>query len=241
MEAVKGVKCVIINGERRQEWTTVLRTDFYDLIVNGKKVAELEAIPHSLRELAIGYLLTNGYIQDAHSVERVRAFPGRIEVTADPEFEFRFEYLGNSPLEKVELKPLTNGYTLNSSKILEKFERGLEQAYFFKNFGYTEFAIVSDDNGALFVGEGITGMEAFYKAIGKSYTSLFDLRRAFILFSTSLLPEYVVRAALIGIPIVGSVKGISSLALELAEALNVTTFTIEGEERKVFTHPVRLR
>ncbi len=239
MEAVKSVKSVVFNGKRHQEWVTILRGQFFDIVVNGKKIAEVEAIPHALRELAVGYLMAHGYVQDPHSIESVRVLDDTIEVQANPEFDFRYEYLKDSPLEKIELKPLTSGYVVHVKKVIEKIDRGLERANFFKEFGCTEIAILSDDNGALFVAEGLTTREAVLKAMGKAASTLFDYRRAFLVTSGILLPEQVIHAAIAGIPIIGSLRGASSLAVELAESLNLTSFVVEGEKIRCFSHVTR--
>lgn len=245
MEATRGVRVVEISGARREKtWATVPSIYFYDLYVNGNHVAELKAMPTSLKELAIGFLLTNGYLNDHHIIERVDVSADRIHVVADSEFDFRYQYWkerGVSPLDDVKLARMRNGYAIPREKVFEKIKHGFRRAVLYSEVGGTTFALLTDDNGYSFVAEDVYPETAIYKAVGKAALVNFDMRRSFLFLSGCLLPEFVVYAAVLGIPIVGAYHGVPSLSIDIAENVTgQTLFQWDGERLRVFASPARI-
>ncbi len=245
MEATRSVRAVDFFGSRKEKtWATVPSVYFYDLYVNGKHVAELKAMPTSLKELAIGFLLTNGYIDDFHLLERVDVSADRIDVSADSEFDFRYQYWKErsvSPLDELKLTRLKNGYAIPREKIFEKIEQGFRRAVLYSEVGGTNFALLTDDNGYFFIAEDVYLDSALYKAVGKAALVNFDMRRSFLFLSGILLPEFVVYAAVLGIPIVGAYHGVPSLSIDIAENVTgQTLFQWDGEKLRVFASSARI-
>ncbi|HID08667.1 TPA: hypothetical protein EYP13_00390 [Candidatus Micrarchaeota archaeon] len=245
MEATRGVRVVEISGARRERtWATVPSVHFYDLYVNGKHVAELKAMPASLRELAVGFLLTNGYVSDHHILERVDVSADRIDVVADSEFDFQYQYWkekGVTPLDEIRLSRLRNGYTIPRERLFERIEQGFRRAVFYSEIGGTAFALLADDNGHTFIAEDVYPEAAIYKAVGKAVLVNFDMRRSFLFVSGCLLPEFVVYSAVLGIPVVGAYLGVPSLSIDIAENVTgQTLFQWDGERLRVFASPARI-
>ncbi len=245
MEATRGVRIVEYSGDsRRQGWATVPSVYYYDLYVNGNHVAELKGMPVALKELALGFLLANNYIDDHHIVERIDVSAERIDVYADSEFDFRLKYWqerGIRPIDDVKLQKLGSQYSVARSKIAEKVSLGFRRAPLFTDIGATSFAFITDDNGYFFIAEDVYPESAIYKAVGKAALVNFDMRRSILFTSEILLPEYVVYAAVLGVPIVGSFRGVPSLSIDLASAVTgQTLFQSDGEHVRVYTAPGRI-
>ncbi len=245
MEATRGVKGVVINDDARSSsWITVPNVFYYDLYVNGEHIAELRAMPFGLAELAIGYLVSNAYIEDAQLIENISVSSDRIDVTADSEFDFKYQYYkekGIKPLDSIKLDRITSNYQVSYSKILQKIGMARERAVLSNEVAGTTFAFVSDYNGLFYIAEDVYADSAYYKAVGKAITQNFDFRRSFVVVQDVLTPEILVYSACVGVPIVGSLRGIPSLSVSIAENVSgQTTFLENGGTVTVFTNPQRI-
>ncbi len=239
MEAVTPIRVYRV-GKRsfKPEWGQAVQVRYYDIVVNGEKITEVSAVPVHLKELAMGFLHSNGYIEDPGTVEGITVEDGEIKVTASPDFEFRMRYLrerGVEPLELIDLSPVTSPFSVTTEKIYEKLASVMNNA---RNLPYS---IISDVNGYLFFSEDVHPQNSFYKVVGRAVFDHFDLRSSFIVISHHILPEDVVRAAYLGIPILGSFSGTSDLAASVAESLGVTLFGITLDGLEVFTYPSRIK
>ncbi len=245
MEATRGVRGLVINDDARStSWVTVPNVFYYDLYVNGERVAELRAMPFALKELAVGYLVSNAYIEDAQIIERISVGHDRIDVTADSEFDFKYQYYkerGIAPLDAIKLDRITSNYTVSYSKLLQKISLARERAVLSHEVSGTTFAFVSDYNGLFYLAEDVYPESAYYKAVGKAIYNNFDFRRSFIVVQDVLTPEVMVYSACVGVPIVGSLRGVPSLALDIAENLSgQTVFSESNGSITVLANPQRI-
>ncbi|NPA77215.1 MAG: hypothetical protein GXN93_05705 [Candidatus Diapherotrites archaeon] len=245
MEATRGVRGVVIDdGARSSSWITVPNVFYYDLYVNGERIAELRAMPFGLKELAIGYLVSNAYIEDAQIIDDVVVGADRIDVTADSEFDFKYQYYkekGIRPLDTIKLERITSNYQVSYSKVLQKIGMAHERAVLNAEVQGTTFAFVSDYNGLFYIAEDVYPESAYYKAVGKAITQNFDFRRSFVVVKDVLTPEILVYSACVGVPIVGSLGGVPSLSVSIADNVSGQTIFTEREGTiTVLTNPQRI-
>ncbi len=226
MEAVTPVRA-IKKGERK--WAKALQVKYFDIFINKNKVNEILATPLNIKELAVGFVLSNGYVEDPGSIEGVNVGDGSVHVLVGPEYDYKLSFMHGHPLENIDIKPVVSPFTIPEEKILEKiiFEEG-------------DFALISDNNGYLAKAIDVSHTNAFYKVIGKAVVDGFDARNSFLVLSPKLLPEDVVRAAYVGIPVVGVVGRVTDLAVTAAENLGVTLFGLGLDGLEIYTHPSRI-
>lgn len=226
MEAVTPVR-VIKRGIRK--WSKALQVKYYDIFINGKKVEEIIAVPLNIKELAIGFVLSNGYVEDPGSIEGVNVGDGKVRIIVGPEYDYRLSFLQGHPLENINIRSVSTSFTVSEDKILEKlvFEEG-------------DYAVISDDNGYLVKATDISHTNAFYKVIGRAVVDGFDARNSFLILSPKVLPEDIIRAAYMGIPIVGVMGRVTDLAVTVAENLGITLFGITVDGIEIYTHPSRI-
>ncbi len=225
------------NGRFKHTWGPSVPFKYYDLRVNGEKLVELSAVPLHLKELGIGFLVSNAYVEDVASIEGISVEDGTIEVRATPDFEFRaraWKERGIVPLEELDIPPVTSGFSVSSEKIYEKLSSVLNEADL-------PFYLISDVNGYLFYAEDVRSENAFYKVVGRAVTDHFDLRESFLVTSSIVLPEDVVRAAYLGIPALGTTSVPTDLSVAVAESLGVTLFAVGIDGIRVYSHPSRIQ
>jgi len=245
VEATRGVKAVVLDRvDRKSDWLTLPTVMYYDLFVNGERIAELRAMPFALEELAIGYLMANAYIEDPQIIEDIVVSADRIDVHADAEFDFRYQYFkekGIKPIDEAKIEKITSNYTVSRSKIWEKLALAEERAVLSRELPGVNFAFISDYNGQFFLGEDVYQDTALYKAIGRAVKEQFDFRRSMAVVSDVLVPEYVVYTAWLGIPIAGSLRGVPSLSVDVAQHMSgQTLFFEDGRRIYVLSHPQRI-
>ena len=245
VEATRGVRAVKITENGKESgWATVSNVVYYDLYVNGERIAELHAMPFALRELAVGYLLANSYVEEPHLIESVSVKDDRIDVLADSEFEFRYQYFkekGIKPIDAVKIEKITSNYQMAQSKIYEKLALAEERAVLSKEIPGTCFAFVADYNGYFFIAEDVYPDSAFYKVIGRAVSQNFDFRRSMVVLSDVLLPEFVVLSAYLGVPLAGTLRGVPSLSIDISETISgQTLFYILPESLVVLSNPQRI-
>ncbi len=245
VEATRGVKAVKVSGTAKEsDWVTVPNVMYYDLYVNGERIAELRAMPFALQELAIGYLLANAYVEEPHLIETVSVKADRIDVYADSEFEFRYQYFkekGIKPIESVKIERITSNYQVTRQKIYEKLALAEERAVLSKEIPGTNFAFIADYNGYFFLAEDVYPDSAFYKALGRAVSQNFDFRRSMVVLSDVLFPEFVVFSAYMGIPLAGSLRGVPSLSVDISETISgQTVFYTTPKDLIVLSNPQRI-
>lgn len=245
MEATRGVKAVKISGNGKEsDWITTPNVMYYDLYVNGERIAELRAMPFALRELAVGYLLANAYVEEAHLIETVSVKADRIDVYADSEFEFRYQYFkenGIKPIEAVKIERITSNYQVSRDKIYEKLALAEERAVLSKEIPGTSFAFIADYNGYFFIAEDVYPDSAFYKVLGRAVSQNFDFRRSMVVLSDVLFPEFVIFSAYVGIPLAGSLRGVPSLSIDISETISgQTLFYVQPKSLIVLSNPQRI-
>ncbi len=236
MESITPVKVYTVNSGKT--WGKTVQVKYFDILVNGDKISEVLAVPLHLKELALGFLVSNAYVEDPETIEKISVEDGEIVVEAAPDFEFRLRYLrekGGSPLEHVEIPPVNTPFSVTSDKIVEKVSMALNQA------GILPYGFISDVNGYFFFSEDVKQENNFYKVVGKAIMDHFDLRDSFVFLSEPITPEDIVRSAYLGIPVIGTAKIPTSLAVSVAEALGITLFSIDLEGLKVYTYPSRIQ
>ncbi|HIP74090.1 MAG TPA: hypothetical protein EYH14_00340 [Euryarchaeota archaeon] len=245
VEATRGVKAVKITEESKETgWATVPNVMYYDLYVNGERIAELRAMPFALQELAVGYLLANAYVEEPHLIESISVKEDSIEVRADSEFEFRYQYFkekGIKPIDAVKIEKISSNYQVSRNKIYEKVALAEERAVLSKEIPGTCFALISDNNGYFFIAEDVYSDSAFYKVIGRAASQNFDFRRSMLVLSDVLYPEFVVYSAHLGVPIAGTLRGVPALSIDISETVSgQTIFHLLPSSLIVFSNPQRI-
>ncbi len=229
---------VIAYTREGKRWIPAIRTQYYTINVNNVLSFDVLLTPSLLKEYVMGRLVSNAYVEDPDSIERINIRDDIIEVEVTPDFEFRMEYLrerGVEPLETINIPRVNGSFFVDEEKLMEKLT--LAGDTFFELPSY----LLSDINGYIFTASDIEDENAFYKAVGRALKDRFDLKNAFLVSSSIIRPETVIRASYLGIPLLGTTKGITDLAASVGEELGITLFQLDLDGLKVFTHPSRIR
>jgi FdhD protein len=233
-----------------------------------RTVALTMRTPGHDRELAAGFLFTEGVIQDPADLLEI-VIPeedeadGRenlVRVELRPEVEVDLGRLqrhfyttsscgvcGKTSLEALEtasgLSPLPVEFTVAAS-VLTGLPDALREAQevFGRTGGLHGCAFFSPAGELLCTREDVGRHNALDKLIGAELlTKGGVLERRILLLSGRASFELLQKAVMAGVPVVGAVGAPSSLAVEVAERFGITLVGwLRGERFSVYTHPERI-
>ena len=102
-------------------------------------------------------------------------------------------------------------------------------------------ALASPDGGVFLAAEDIGRHNALDKVIGHCLLRNMDMTQMVALLSGRISFEMALKAVRAGIPLLAAVSAPTTMALELAQALNLTLVGFARRDRmSVYTHPERI-
>ena len=237
-----------------------------DILVDGRLAAVLMRLPGQEKELALGFCLTEGWIESLDDVLLLHhcgsADPSQPEQPGDmvnrvlirtsraeqrqPDSQPRLitSGCGQAPLRNLldVLVPVPDGEPLNRSVVLACRTALLSEQTHYATTRGTHAAGIFDRSGALLaMGEDIGRHNAVDKAIGRALLLGLSLRQTALIVTGRVSFEMVQKAVRAQIPIVASLSASTSLGVEIAQKMNVTLVaSLRGNRGRILTHPERL-
>ena len=218
-----------------------------------KNIAVTMRTPGNDAELAEGFLFTEGIISSRDAISKIQSEfdPNIISVDLHPGFEPDLKntdrnfyttsscgVCGKSSIDSVRLKctPVEPDFRIDASILIGLPDKVRRSQEIFEATGGLHAAALADGNGEIkLLREDVGRHNATDKVIGAALDQkLIPLSRHILMLSGRISFELVQKAALAGIPVVAGVGAPSSLALELAQELNMTVAGFIRESR--FNH-----
>lgn len=206
-----------------------------ELIVNNNLITTFLSSPYDLEDLAIGHLLTRGLVSSISDIENIKIdkdtyqiFITASELTVDEKFSVpKFILSGVSSINKFndeiyKISKVNQNIEFNLSSIVDTVKFMVDTAPLYNETGGIHAAIIKDKSNNFILREDIGRHSAVDKAIGKYKMEFNDFSNAFIATTGRISLDMLLKSAVMGIPIVVSLKGPSSLAIELANFYNIT-------------------
>lgn len=231
----------------------------------GEPFQVLMRLPGWEKELALGFLYTEGIVRDLREVITIHFCgtatdpllpPNVVDVKLTPEalerrgrrhLEVSYSSCGLCAKEAVaeicqKLPPVASPLTISTTALLALM--GLlpkVQPIFQETGGTHAVALASPDRGVFLAAEDIGRHNAMDKAIGRALLEKRDLTRLVALLSGRISFEMALKCIRAGIPILAAVSAPTTMALELAQELNLTLVGFARPDRmNIYTHPGRI-
>ncbi|MEZ5278762.1 MAG: formate dehydrogenase accessory sulfurtransferase FdhD [Opitutaceae bacterium] len=238
-----------------------------EIRIEGKSLAVLMRTPGSDRELAAGFLCSEGLVSSPDAIRDItrcapdsgEPSPDAIHVHLDPEVRFDWDRVqrhtfassscglcGKATIESVrQTFPPIHSHLAVSRSVLNSLPAHLRRNQAtFEQTGGLHAAGLFDSNGAL---RALFEDVGRHNAVDKLIGSLF-LRRelplgdAILLLSGRVSFEVMQKALSAGIPLVAAISAPTSLAIAFAEASGQTLVGFLRDDRmNVYTRPERIR
>lgn len=223
-----------------------------ELHVNGETLVRLACSPRDLKALAVGFLYTAGFIQSLEDLEEL--YLNRSQSCADIWLRTWVEGGARTRLRPSGCAgglglaldfepdaPLTADYTL-SLELLAEMMRALLQGDAHQGTRALHISGLFTPQGELLVAMQDLGRHnTLDKIAGHCLLEGIPIAGKVLLTSGRISSEMVTKAARLGLPVVGSLKAVTSRALELAEAWGITALGyVSRRDVCIYTHPERI-
>lgn len=218
--------------------------------VNGKEMLKLYCSPVMVRELVVGFFLTEGIIQGNWCIERLTIqydhdilvdIPAEGEVSLDGGARTSGCGGGMTFEREPAAKILTDRTRIQKEHLRSVFHEFQKRSELYAITGCMHSAAVSDGKHLLVLAEDIGRHNAVDKVIGYCALEDIPLDDKIILVSGRLSSEMATKCARSGIPILVSRAAPTTLAVEIADKQGITLVGfMRGQRLNIYTHAERI-
>jgi FdhD protein len=236
-----------------------------EIRLRGEPFQVLMRLPGWEKELALGFLYTEGIVRDLAEVMAMHFCGTATDPLLPPNVvdvqltdaawkrrgrrhpEVAYSSCGLCAKEAVseicrETVPVVSALTVSASALLDFMGRMYREQIVFQETGGTHGVALATPEGAFFLlAEDVGRHNAMDKVIGRALLQRRDLSRMVALLSGRISFEMALKAVRARIPILAAVSAPTSLALNLAQELGLTLVGFARNQRlNIYTHPHRL-
>ena len=231
----------------------------------GEPFQVLMRLPGWEKELALGFLYTEGIVKNLAEVITIHFCgtatdpllpPNVVDVCLTPEalarrgrrhLEVAYSSCGLCAKEAVSeicqrTPAVASDLALATSEIMALMARLPQVQPIFHQTGGTHAVALASPDGQVFLSaEDVGRHNAMDKVIGRALMQRLELTRLVALLSGRISFEMALKAIRAGIPLLAAVSAPTTMALDLAQELNLTLVGFAREDRiNIYTHPHRL-
>lgn len=255
--SVRADVTVFREGETASENLEVVRETPLTVFVNERELITLVTTGEANRELALGFLLAEGFLKETDDVEAVRQddAAGTVEVylrgdltLTEKLWEKRTVTSGcgkgatfYSVLDSLQSKPISSDLTVTPGQVHALMrELNARSELYRATHGVHNCALAEPDRILVFR-DDIGRHNAVDKIRGHCFLEGIDLTDRILITTGRLSSEIVIKVAKMGLPILISRSAPTSLALELAEKVEMTLVGgVRGGKMVVFCGEERI-
>lgn len=227
------------------------------LYLNKSYYATFHCSPTSLKELAVGHVLSTGIAKTINEIQDVNLKGSicRIKLKGNIDFEARLKLSGTQPRvitsacgssEPYEysgkIPRIKAGLNVKADVILKCVNRLNFIAETFRKTGGVHVAAIYRDGGELLAfAEDVGRHNAVDKVIGLAALGKGDFGMCFLALSGRLTGDIVLKAARAGLPIVASMAAALDSGIEIAHNTGVTLVGfVRGNRMSIYTSKERI-
>jgi FdhD protein len=225
--------------------------------MNDVEVATMQATPDDLEELAAGFLVSEGLLENRDALLSIGADHKRGLVYVETseavpdELTFRRRYLTSGCGKGVtfssvgharSLTPVSTDFVVAASDLREWMRQMNEQAGKYRDTGGMQACALAGGGKVRIVREDVGRHNAVDKVLGRAWLDRLPTEDAVLLSTGRVSYEMAVKAAKANVPVVVSKSAVTDLAAEIAGGLGITVVGYaRGDSMVVYTHPDRVR
>ncbi len=229
------------------------------LFVNTTYWATILCSPNSLKEMAVGHLLSEGVIRSVDEIDQVIIKEGegtcvvKLKTSINVDDRVRLSRLhqrvitsacGNGSLHQYTGKTPKVESTLRvkAQTVFECVNQLNFKAETFRQTGGVHVAALYKADGSMVaLAEDVGRHNAVDKVIGMAALGKVAFGECFLALSGRMSGDVAFKAAKVGIPIVASIAAALSSGLELAQSSNLTLVGfVRGKRMNIYTFPERI-
>ena len=227
------------------------------IMLNGEELATLVCSPHSFELLAIGFLVSEGILQNHDQLKNItcRAEEGIVWVDAVDSTARADNLLRRTSAscggkmrpashflnDYKQIQPVVCRSSFTVKELLGYIALLDEKAGTFRLTGGVHEAALAHGESFVVRYEDIGRHNALDRVLGYTFLNKIDASDKAVILSGRIASEMLTKSARIGVPIVVSKSAPTCLSIELAEQLGMTLVGFaRGNSLNVYTHPDRV-
>jgi len=216
----------------------IARETSIKIYVNGNHLVTLFASPSQLKELAIGWLLSQGIIKSVDEISEVKVEEDMVKIKCISKIETRIKLVKASKVPKLIVK---SKYKVKAEEILRLVDMLNRLSKVFRATGGTHSAAIFEDGKLVAFAEDAGRHNAVDKAIGIAALKKADFSKSVLVSSGRQPAGMVLKAAHVGIPIVTSIAAPLDSGVEVAEKTGITLICFVRRQRmNIYSNPERV-
>jgi len=242
METIYETEIIKIkNGKKTTVIDTVIHEIKLNIIVNNKLIGSLMAVPVDLKELAVGYLMSENIIENVNHIKTIKlksldttTFEVNIDAKVIEENIDRLDLEGvivsgcgrakSTQISKVAIDAaiMKDDFTIDANLLFEQMDQFYLGCPLYEQTGCVHTAKVYLNKDTYFIGEDIAQHNTIDKAVGKARLAGIDLKKCFLMVSGRLSSEMVAKAVTHQIPILASRTASTCRGVNIAKKFGLT-------------------
>lgn len=254
MRAIENIDIIKVwRDEITNEEDLLIKEYPFTIFLNDQEIITLLCSPRSLRELSLGFLYSEGLIDDISNVENVRIDDEKglayVDVTKRKSLAEKlqgkrtitsgcgkgttfYNVLDSFQSHKIE-KPLD----ITTQEVINLIKQFNHKSELFLQTGGVHSCALCSKEDILTFEEDIGRHNALDKIFGRAFIDNMDLSDKIVLTSGRISSEMLIKAAKRGIPIIVSRSAPTSLSVKLARELNITVVGFaRGEKMNIYSN-----
>lgn len=219
------------------------------VMINNKEALSLYCTPLMIKELVVGFIMTEGIIKGEFCFDRLSIIPGD-EVIAEISTESDVDLsgktvtsgcIGGVSFEGKKISIVTSSLQLTAKELKELYSKFQSVSSLYKLTGCVHSSALASKDGIEAFAEDVGRHNAVDKVVGYSIIEGIGFDDKILLTSGRISSELASKCARWGIPIIVSRTAPTSLTVEIADKYGVTIVGfMRGGRFNVYTHPERI-
>ncbi len=247
------------DGSFSEKEDSVVTEKKLSIYSNNKEILSMLCTPTMVRELVVGFALSEGFLGDKKShgdlqqtwcTERIEIFwkDKEIEVNLPVDVAETAVTLTSGCAKGVtftssqSIEPLTqDDFKIDINVIFELYKKFQKKSELFRTTGGVHSAALCNEKGIIVFAEDIGRHNAVDKIVGYAFLENMSMQGKLLLSSGRLSSEIAVKAARASIPIVVSRAAPTDMAVEIAKKSNITLIGfLRGQHLNIYSNPERV-
>lgn len=251
MEPLENRKIIRVKQDEAVELDdTVAIEKKIKIYVNNEEVVSLSASPSQIKELVVGFLMTEEILKGDWCPEKITIEENEKEVNARVELEGHVSLEGKtitsgcmssvSFLSNVK-GSIDDNLKIKPDKLFRLFKEFQEKSILYRTTGCIHAAALADETEILFIAEDVGRHNAVDKVIGWALLNRVPFKGKIMLVSGRISSEMALKTAKWKIPLIVSRTAPTSLAVEIGEDAGLTIIGfLRGNRFNIYCHGDRI-
>ncbi|GAB6045703.1 formate dehydrogenase accessory sulfurtransferase FdhD [Caminibacter profundus] len=260
MQPTSFFKVIKVKGDKKFEFEdTLIREIKIDIYLNGKRVVSMMATPIDQKALAVGYLISEGIINNPKDIKKIEIKNDGliVDIAANVNQE-KIEKLNEEAIiisgcgksitanvdidpSKIEAAKIDSNKTITTKEIFKQMEKFYQSCPLYEKTGCVHTARLYFDEDTYFDAEDIAQHSTVDKAAGKAILAGLDPKNGIMMVSGRLSSEMIVKAIMHKIPILISRTATTCLGAKIADTFNLTLIGfVRGDKMNIYTNDWRV-